>query len=123
MTDQNDAVLRYLHAMQRGADGEDELVSLFAEDGEYIESFGGEPRSHRGRDAIRRWLRTSWEHQPPEIKLSADRVEAHGDVVTLDWTCESAAFTRPSRGTDTYTIRDGLIVRLETAITQPPVLR
>ena len=120
--DDHDVVRRYLHAMQRGADGEDELVELFAEDGEYVESFSGSATVHRGRPAIRAWLRASWPHQPPEIRLIVEHSIVEQDVVRSTWRCESSAFATPSRGVDTYTIRAGLIARLETVVTEPPVL-
>jgi ketosteroid isomerase-like protein len=107
--DQHDVVRRYLHAMQRGADGEDDLVQLFADDGEYIESFSGAATSHRARAAIRGWLRASWPHQPPDIRLVIEHATVEGDDVSASWRCESGAFEKPSRGIDTYTIRDGLI--------------
>lgn len=109
--------------MQRGAGGEDALLALFHDDAEYIESFGGQPREHKGRHAIQEWFHSSWAHQPPESAITIDRVDVDGEVVRAEWTCDSSAFATPSRGVDTYVVRDGLIVRLETVLTKPPTLR
>ena len=109
--------------MQRGAaGGEDELVALFAEDGEYIESFNGSATSHHGKQAIRTWLRASWADRPPDIQLAIEHITVNGEHVEATWRCESSSFAKPSYGVDRYTIRHGLIVRLETVVTTPPVI-
>ena len=123
MTQQHDVVRRYLLAMQRGAEAEDELVSLFDNDAEYIESFSGERTTHRGLDAIRAWVRDSWPHQPPDIVLTIERLDVDRGEVRAEWTCHSSAFETPSRGRDTYLIRNGRIQRLETAVLRMPTLR
>jgi hypothetical protein len=120
MADEQALVLAYARAMQRGADGQDQLLELFHDDGEYVESFAGQPRSHRGRAAIAAWLATSWQHQPPDIAITIDRIDIDGHQVRAAWTCRSSAFTAPARGTDTYLVRDGRIQRLETVLTQLP---
>jgi hypothetical protein len=109
---------RYFRAMQRGPDGEEELVALFAADAVYVEPFtGGE---HRGRAAIRDWLHGSWRDQPPGIRLTVDRIDVVEEVVEATWTCESDAFARPARGRDRFTIRHGRIARLESELIEPP---
>src|SRR5689334_13543578 len=109
---------RYFRAMQRGPEGEDELVALFAEDAVYVEPFSG--AEHVGRDAIRAWLRGSWADQPPAIRITVERLEVVEHVVEADWVCESDAFARPARGRDRFTIRDRHITRLETELLEPP---
>lgn len=104
--------------MQRGPEGEDELVALFAEDAVYIEPFSGQ--QHVGRDAIRGWLRASWRDQPPGIRLTVERLEVLEQVVEVSWSCESDAFARPARGRDRFTIHDGQIARLESRLTESP---
>jgi len=104
--------------MQRGPEGEDELVALFADDAVYLEPFSG--GAHVGRHAIRAWLRDSWRDQPPGIRLTVERVEIVEQVVEANWVCDSDAFSRPARGVDRFTVRDGLIVRLESELTEPP---
>jgi ketosteroid isomerase-like protein len=111
---------RYFRAMQRGPEGEDELVALFAEDAVYIEPFSGQ--QHTGRDAIRAWLRGSLRDQPPGIRLTVDRLDVVEQTIVASWTCESDAFARPARGRDHFTIRDGRITRLESRLTEPPEL-
>jgi ketosteroid isomerase-like protein len=112
---------RYFRAMQRGPEGEDELIALFAEDAVYIEPFRGQ--LHAGRDAIRSYLRDSWPDQPPGIRLTVERRDIIEQVVEATWTCESDAFSRPARGRDRFTIRDGQIIRLESQLTDPPRLK
>ena len=46
-----ETVERYFRAMQRGPEGEDELVALFADDAVYLEPFSD--AAHTGREAIR----------------------------------------------------------------------
>jgi ketosteroid isomerase-like protein len=109
---------RYFRAMQRGPEGEDELVALFAEDAVYVEPFSG--GEHVGREAIRAWLRGSWADRPPAITITVERLQVVEQVVEASWVCESAAFARPARGRDRFTIRDGRIARLETELLEPP---
>jgi ketosteroid isomerase-like protein len=109
---------RYFRAMQRGPEGEDELVALFAEDAVYVEPFGG--GEHVGRDAIRAWLRGSWAEQPPAIRITVERLDVAEQTIEASWVCESDAFARPARGRDRFTIRDGRIARLETELREPP---
>jgi ketosteroid isomerase-like protein len=104
--------------MQRGPDGEDDLVALFAEDAVYVEPFSG--GVHEGRDAIRAWLNASWADAPPDLALTVERIDAAGDTVETHWTCESPAFARPARGRDRFTIRDGRIARLESRLVEAP---
>jgi len=108
--------------MQRGADGEDALLALFHDDAEYIESFGGQRCEHHGRQAIRAWFQSSWAHQPPDIAISIERVDVDGEAVRAEWICDSSVFATPTRGVDTYVVRDGLIIRLETVVTDHPTL-
>ena len=107
--------------MQRGREGEDELVALFADDAVYVEPFSG--GTHEGRDAIRAWLDGSWSDAPPDLRLTVERIDVAGDTVEAHWTCESPAFARPARGRDRFTIRDGRIARLESTIVEAPALR
>jgi ketosteroid isomerase-like protein len=116
-----DLVERYFRAMQRGPDGEDDLVALFAEDAVYVEPFTG--GTHEGRDAIRAWLNGSRADAPPDLRLTVERVDVAGDTVEAHWTCESPAFARPATGRDRFTIRDGRIARLESTLVQAPELR
>jgi ketosteroid isomerase-like protein len=114
----DETLKRYFRAMQRGPEGEAELVALFAEDAVYVEPFtGGE---HVGRDAIRDWLRASWRDQPPGIRITVEQLEVVEHTVEATWVCESDAFARPARGRDRFTIRNGRIARLETELFEPP---
>jgi hypothetical protein len=112
---------RYFRAMQRGPEGEDELVALFAEDAVYVEPFSA--GEHVGRDAIREWLRGSWQDQPPGITITVEQIDVVEQVVEAHWRCESDAFARPARGRDRFTIRDGQIARLESELLEPPETR
>ena len=104
--------------MQRGPEGEDELLALFAEDATYVEPFSG--GEHHGRDAIGAWLRSSWDDQPPGLRITVERLEVVEHIVEATWVCESEAFVRPARGRDRFTIRNGQIARLETELLEPP---
>ena len=107
-------------AMQAGPDGEQRMMELFADDGELVESFTGEQRTHRGKAAIRNAFVEMTKESPPEEKLVLDRVDLDGGCVRADWTCTSPAFPTPMRGTDRFTLRDGKIARLEVVITEMP---
>jgi ketosteroid isomerase-like protein len=115
-------VERYFAAMQRGPDGHDELVELFAVDAEYVEPFTGRG-PHRGREEIRAFLARSAPYAPADLRVHVERLDIAAGQVTATWRCESPDFSRPSRGQDSFTIRDGRIQRLETILIEPPELR
>lgn len=119
----HETLVEYFKAMQRGPDGVAELTALFADDAVYVEPFTPGGGIHVGRDAIGSWLTAAQAHAPPELTLVIDRIDAEADAVQVEWTCESPAFARPSRGRDRFTLRDGKIARLETTLTTPPELR
>jgi ketosteroid isomerase-like protein len=113
-------VAAYVRAMERGRDGIDELVGLFAHDGEYHEPFTG--HVHRGHDAIRSYLAGAAADAPRDVRLEVRSLRAQGSHVTVEWTCHSPVFATPSRGRDLYTIADGRILALRTKLTEPPTL-
>lgn len=119
----SETIERFFKAMQRGPDGHDELLALFAEDAVYIEPFSPGGGVHEGKDEIRAWLAQSQQNAPPDLRLTVDRLDAAEGLVEAFWTCESPAFARPSRGRDRFTIADGRIVRLETTLLELPELR
>lgn len=102
--------------MRRGKAGRDELVALFAEDGEYTEPFSGTSRTHRGKAAIEACLSGGFDNPPPQLRLTVDRVDVDGPNVRAEWTCSSPAFDAPVRGLDEYTVQDGRIARLVTSL-------
>lgn len=106
----------WFSAMRRGKRGEAELLALFHDAAEYTEPFAGSPRTHVGIEAIRACFREGWERPLPDLTLHVDRVDIDGPNVRAEWTCSSSAFPAPVRGVDRYTIRDGLIARLETSL-------
>lgn len=114
-------VERYFAAMQLGVDGHDALSELFAPDAEYVEPFSG-TGPHRGRAAIRAYLLAAAPDAPPDFTLHVERLDLDGPQVTATWRCDSPVFASPSRGTDSFVIRDGLIHRLETTLLEPPTL-
>ena len=116
----DETVQTYFNAMQRGPDGEEDLLDLFAGDAVYQEPFGGQ--SLTGRDAIRAWLRDSRAQAPPDLRITVERIDIVGQVVEATWLCESPIFLSPTRGRDRFTIRDGKIARLESEVLEPPVL-
>lgn len=107
-------------AMQRGPDGEEEMMALFADDAVFIEPFTGAVQTHTGKAAVRAAFRASWEAPVPDLRLVLDRVDVDGETVLADWTCTSPAFPTPMRGQDRFTLRDGRIARLEIVITEAP---
>lgn len=118
-------VERYFKAMQAGAEALEEMVSLFAEDGEYIEPFsaGGQPNAHRGSAAIRAFFQESF--QGPlghDVQLTLDRLDVDGNKLRSEWTCSMPIFPRPMHGFDLYTLEGGKIKRLEVTVSDmPPV--
>lgn len=112
---------QYFAAMQRGPDGHDALVDLFAADAVYVEPFSGGP-PHHGRDAIRAYLTASAGEAPPELKLFVERLDVQGGRIVATWRCESPIFAVPSRGRDVFDVVGGRIARLETTLLSPPVL-
>ena len=110
----------FFRAMQAGPDGLEALVALFAEDATYIEPFSGQATAHQGRGAIRAFLTASQQQAPPDMVLTVERIDVEGDEVRSEWSCASPIFPAPMRGRDTFSIRDGLIARLETALLSAP---
>jgi len=122
--DERSLVDRYFAAMQAGAEGEQEMVSLFGDDAEYIEPFSQQGRrtSHKGIGAIRAFFHESFQGPTSgNVKLTLDRLDVDGNQLRADWTCEMPMFPAPFSGYDLYTIRDGKIQRLEINLSSPPV--
>ena len=112
-------VKTFVRSMQMGPAGEDAIVDLFAEDGVYVEpltSGNGIVQTHRGKAAIRRALNQGLKWNPPDFRVSLDRLEIEENELVAYWTCTSAALPGPMTGTDRYTIRAGKIARLETRV-------
>lgn len=105
-------------AMQTGASAEQDMMALFADDAVYIEPFTGRPVEHRGKEAIRRVMRQGWARPLPEMRIAVDHLAIDGNRVVAQWTCFSSGLPGGrGRGTNTFTIQDGRIVRLETTLT------
>src|SRR5579862_2247401 len=108
-------------AMQTGADGLEDLLELFAENGVLIEPFSGQAVAHQGKPAIQsRCAEMLGQPRPPDFRLTLDRVDREGDQVVTAWTCTAPVMPAPLHGTDHYTIRDGKIERLEITINSMP---
>jgi hypothetical protein len=111
------AIDRFLRAMQAGATSEAAMMVLFADDAEYVEPFSGQARTHVGKAAIRQTFMQGWQYPLPDMTLDVDRFDIAGGTVTVDWTCRSPALPGgQGRGTNVFTLRDGLIVRLVTTL-------
>ena len=115
-----EVVERYLRAMAAGQPAQDQLLALFTDDAVYVEPFAGPTRTHAGLAAIRAAVEASWATAPPDLRLHVDRIDAEGAEVRAAWTCTSPVFPAPVRGEDRYTIRAGLIARLEVRIMGTP---
>ena len=115
-------VERYFSAMQAGPSGEQEMVSLFGDDAEYIEPFSEQGRhtAHKGIAAIRQYFHETF-HGPmaAKVKLTIDRLDVDGEQLRTEWTCEMPIVPAPFTGYDTYVIRDGKIQRLEINLSSP----
>lgn len=110
-----DTIDRYYAAMRAGPNGENDLMALFAADAVYDEPFSGlEPA--RGREAIRRRLRSGWKTPLPDMELDVLSVSVTGQGASCRWECRSAAFDTPRRGHDRYRFRDGLITELTVTL-------
>ena len=109
---------RYFAAMRRGAEAEEDMMALFADDATYAEPFSGlEPAV--GTAAIRERLRAGWATPLPDFELDVLTVETTDAGATTTWECRSAAFDGPRHGRDEYTIRDGVIVALVVTMIDP----
>jgi ketosteroid isomerase-like protein len=114
-----DLVEAHYRAMQMGPAGEDAIVDLFADDAVYVEpltSAGSMPRSHVGKEAIREAFHEGLKWNPPDFRITLERLEIEGDELVSHWTCDSAQMPRPVRGKDRYVLKDGKIKRLETRL-------
>jgi ketosteroid isomerase-like protein len=119
--DDNRTVVEDLYkAMQAGPSGEAAIMALFADDAVLVEPFTGQPRTHRGKAAIRAALATMWQGRAPDLVLTLDRVDFEGDSVRADWTCTSSVLPGPLRGRDSLTVRSGQVAFLEITITEMP---
>ncbi|MBL8956383.1 MAG: nuclear transport factor 2 family protein [Myxococcaceae bacterium] len=106
---------RFFAAMQTQGQSEAEMLNLFTDDAVYVEPFTGAERSHSGREAVRAALREGWKQPLPDMRIQIDEVAVDGDVTRARWTCFSPALPGGSgRGENTFTLRGGLIARLET---------
>ena len=117
-------VERYFAAMQAGASGEQEMVSLFGDEAEYIEPFSvqGQHTNHRGIGAIRSYFHETFRGpMSGQVKLTIDRLDVDGDQLRTEWTCEMPIVPAPFNGYDTYLIRDGKIQRLQINLAGGPL--
>lgn len=114
-TTADELVGRFFREMQSGATAEHEMMALFAEDAVYIEPFSGRVRTHRGKPAIRAAMSEGWRNPLPDMRIVVEQVDVFGDTVRARWTCHSPALPGGKGcGENEFTLRDGLIVRLET---------
>ena len=118
MSDSGRVVDRYFAAMRRGAEAEEEMMELFADDAVYVEPFTGSSKPWVGREAVREALRAGWEQPLPDLELDVLRVDIRSDGASADWVCRSPALAGPVTGHDEYTIEAGKITRLEVRIVE-----
>lgn len=110
-----ETVTRFFQAMQRGAAAEREMEALFADTAIYIEPFSGTPQSHVGKKAIMETMRAGWQHPLPNMTITIDEVNVDGAEIAVKWTCKSPALPGgKGAGLNRFTLRNGLIERLET---------
>ena len=115
------AVETYVNAMQAGADGEAEMMSVWTDDAVYVEPFSGqgERREHAGKEAIHAFFKQSYEGHMTPLRITLDRLDVDGDRLRSEWTCLMPGMPE-FRGHDVYTIRDGKIARLEIYVDSMP---
>lgn len=117
VTDDQRLVSRFFEAMQAAGASEREMMQLFAEDAVYVEPFSGTPREHVGKSAIREAMVAGWQYPLPEMRLEVERVATDGKTIVADWVCHSPGLPNGrGAGTNEFTLRAGLIVRLETRL-------
>jgi len=114
-------VQRVCDAMQAGAEGEEDMMNLFAEDGVLVEPFNGVPQTHTGKPAIRaRYKEMVSMPRPPGFLLRVNSISREGSSVFADWTCSADVFASPMAGRDEYVLDGGKIKKLQINITRPP---
>ena len=117
MTDQHPTIKRFFAAMQAGATAEPEMMALFADDAVYVEPFSGREREHRGKAAIRQVMAEGWKTPLPDMRIEIDRMQVTGESVRVQWTCHSPALPGgKGSGENVFTLREGMIARLETRL-------
>ncbi|NND03982.1 MAG: nuclear transport factor 2 family protein [Acidimicrobiia bacterium] len=116
MTEQRQLIDSYFAAMRRGAEAEEEMMSLFAEDAVYVEPFSGDTEPAVGKEAVRSRLRIGWQAPLPDLELNVLEIEVDGVTARTRWECRSPGLPGPVRGEDHYEIRDGKISRLEVRL-------
>lgn len=120
MTDNRQTLDRFFAAMQAGGSAEAEMMALFAEDATYVEPFSGRPRTHRGKEAIRKVMREGWANPLPQMRIEVDRLAVDGASMRAEWTCYSPGLPDgKGRGENLFELRDGAIARLETRFLPP----
>ena len=119
MSSNGEVVERYFNAMRRGAEAEEEMMELFADDAVYVEPFTGESGPWVGKEAVRAALRRGWENPLPDMELAVTRVDIRQDGASSEWVCTSPGLPGPVSGRDEYTIADGKITRLEVRLLEP----
>lgn len=107
-------------AMQTGPTAENELLSLFADDGILVEPFTGQMQTHEGKAAIKASLVPMWANQAPDMKILLDRVDLQGQTIRAEWTCTASVMPGPMRGYDLFQIKNGVIHRMEIIVTEMP---
>jgi hypothetical protein len=121
-TSDREMVEAYMAAMQSGPAGLERLVELFGDEAVYVEAFGGQPHVHAGKDEIRSFFDVALRQHLNAARLTLDRLDLDGERLRSEWTCTLPMLSAPLRGFDLVTLRDGLIVRLETIVTESPPL-
>ena len=116
----NETVNKFFAAMQTGASAEEEMMALFHDDAVYIEPFTGKVRTHNGKIEIRTCMRDGWKYPQPDMRIEIDQLIVEGHEVFAQWTCYSPGLPGGfGKGENRFTLKDGLISRLETKILGP----
>ena len=107
-------------AMHERAAGEKAMMTLYADNAVVTEPFSGQPRTHKGKEAIRKWFLESVKEMPEDMMIKMDRIDMDAGKVRAEWTCTSQVFPTPMRGYDLYGIKNGKIESADFVVTEMP---
>lgn len=110
-------ISNFFLAMQAGPSGIELVASMFAPDATYIEPFSGRTEPHFGREAIVAAFTASRSDAFDDAVIQLGVVDVDGETIAVEWTCISQAIPGGrGSGSNVFTLKDGLIVKLVTTL-------
>lgn len=104
---------RFLQARRRGPFLLSEITRLLHRDATYVETVRGEPWTIIGANAIAEILQDLWRRRGDEESMQIVRLGVTGDTTSVGHWRRVTATGEVVFGRDLYTVRDGLITRVE----------